>query len=45
MALSGKLHFSQGIALSETYEHQKGRSLGPVNYYGRDHSYEIMYKN
>lgn len=45
MALSGKLHFSQGIAVSETYERQNGRGLGPVNYYGKHHSYGIMYRN
>lgn len=45
MALSGKLHFFPGIAVSESYEHQNGRNLGPVNYYGKDHSYEIMYRN
>lgn len=35
----------QGIALSERYEHQNGRCLGTVNYCGKDHSYEITYKN
>lgn len=41
MAVSGKLQFFQDIALSERYEHWNGRSLGTVNYCGKDHSYEI----